>query len=338
MGNKPRVKETIPLLSHHDIDQIAGAFKEEGWKPPAHIAYLLIMITGLITFVTAMSMVGGGTKYAWSEYDGTLYENTNYTFDYSEESKTDIYFVDLNLAYKEIVWTAFGLTTFMAVIIIAVVSSNVNSGENCHKDAHSLVHQLMMYMEVIAIIGLLLIVTQLHGAYENDDQDAGVHLNQKNLESNSEINVQLTERHKDGLPVTLIISSLILYITAPVIVIMLQLGTYILTGLKNRWKYVERMSEQERISLWLSLVNRVNFKDRDVKPELFSAKFKDGVLSSYRTMEAREKGMNLDSLNQDRIHDWFNKAHVSMQRKNLHTYNSGHDMPAINQSSGSSTV
>jgi hypothetical protein len=285
-----------------------------------------------------MSMVGGGTKYAWSEYDGTLYENTNYTFDYSEESKTDIYFVDLNLAYKEIVWTAFGLTTFMAVIIIAVVSSNVNSGHNCHKDAHSLVHQLMMYMEVIAIIGLLLIVTQLHSAYENDDKDAGVHLTQKNLESNLEIDVQLTERHKDGLPVTLIISSLILYITAPVIVIMLQLGTYILTGLKNRWKYMEREIEQERIRLWNGMFKKVDFTDRDVKPELFSAKFKDHVLSSYRTMEANEKGMNLDSLDQGKIHAWFVKAHSSMKRNNLYTYNSGREMPAINQSSGSSVV
>jgi hypothetical protein len=335
---KTRVKETIPLLSHHDIDQIAGAFKEEGWSRHSHIAYLLIMITGLITFVTAMSMVGGGTKYAWSEYDATLYEDTNYTFGYTEESKTDVYFVDLNLAYKEIVWTAFGLTTFMAVIIIAVVSSNVNSGHNCHKDAHSLVHQLMMYMEVIAIIGLLLIVTQLHNAYENDDQDAGVHLNQQALESDMEIDVQLTERHKDGLPVTLIISSLILYITAPVIVIMLQLGTYILTGLKNRWKYGERESEQERISLWNGMFKRVNFTDRNIKSELFSADFKEHVLSSYRTMEAKEKGMNLDSLNQDQIHGWFNRAHSSMQKKNFHTYNSGRDMPTINQSSGSSAV
>ena len=333
---KSRVKETIPLLSHHDIDQIAGAFKEEGWHRHSHIAYLLIMITGLITFVTAMSMVGGGTKYAWSEYDATLYEGTNYTWNYTPESETDIYFVELNLVYKEIVWTAFGLTTFMAVIIIAVVSSNVNSGHNCHKDAHSLVHQLMMYMEVIAIIGLLLIVTQLHSAYENDDQDAGVHLNQQALES--EIDVQFTERHKDGLPVTLIISSLILYITAPVIVIMLQLGTYILTGLKNRWKYTEREIDQERIRLWNGMFNRVNFKDRDTNSDNFSANFKSNVLSSYRTMESKEKGMNLDSLDQNQIHAWFNKAHDKMQRNNWNTYDSGREMPVINQSSGSSVV
>lgn len=331
---KPRVKETIPLLSHHDIDQIAGAFKEEGWSRHSHIAYLLIMITGLITFVTAMSMVGGGTKYAWSEYDATLYENTDYSFTelYNADSETDIYFVDLNLAYKEIVWTAFGLTTFMAVIIIAVVSSNVNSGHNCHKDAHSLVHQLMMYMEVIAIIGLLLIVTQLHGAYENDDQDAGVHLTQKNLESGGVINVQLTERHKDGLPVTLIISSLILYITAPVVVIMLQLGTYILTGLKNRWKYGERKSEQDRITLWNSMFKRAGFNS-DIKSGNFSGKFKDHVLTSYRKMEAKEKGMDVGSLSQEHIHGWFEKAHGSMQKNNHNTYDGKREMPTWTQTS-----
>jgi hypothetical protein len=329
-----------PSLSSDQIDKIAGAFTERGWNGLTHVVYILLMLSAVIMFIVAISSVGGGTKHAWSEYDETLYEETSYndaaTF-YSAEAKADIYFVDLNIAYKEIVWATFTLTTFMACIIIVVVASNVVTAENCHVRAHNLVHQLMMYMSVISIIGLILIITRLHNAYEGDDQLAGVHMNQANLESGNTVALEFTEQHRDGWPVNMIISSLLIYITAPVICIMLQLATFIYGSFVNYTNFRYHPLHSENEANWLQMVDLISWNDTEVTANKFSNAFRGQVLSIFKRQCSNNKCDSVDdAANKNMLQQIFIKAAKLTSGKNQPIYNNQFELPEFTASNDSS--